>query len=85
MVLMKMGIWRIVEGTEVAPEDDAVAERKFNERRDKALATIVLGVKTNLLYLLGDPQDPVQVWNSLANQFQKKTWSNKLALKRKLA
>ena len=84
MVLMKMGVWRIVEGTEVAPDDDAVALRKYNERKDKALATIVLGVKTNLLYLLGDPKDPVQVWTLLANQFQKKSWANKLTLRRKL-
>ena len=37
-----------------------------------------------MLYLLGDPQDPVIVWNKLAAQFQKKTWANKLALRRKL-
>ena len=54
------------------------------ERRDRALANIVLGIDAKLLYLLGDPQDPVQVWQLLCNQFQKKTWSNKLALKRKL-
>ena len=83
MVLMKMGVWRIVDGTEVAPNDD-VGLRKFNERKDKALATIVLGVKTSLLYLLGDPKDPGQVWNLLANQFQKKSWANKLTLRRKL-
>ena len=85
MLLLKMGVWRIVEGTEVAPDDeDAVSTRKFNERKDKALATIVLGVKTSLLYLLGEPKDPVQVWNILANQFQKKSWANKLTLRRKL-
>ena len=83
MVLMKMGVWRIVDGTEVAPNDD-VGLRKFNERKDKALATIVLGVKTNLLYLLGEPKDPGQVWTLLANQFQKKSWANKLTLRRKL-
>ena len=86
MVLKKMGVWGIVEGTEAAPrrDDDGVALRKFNERKDRALATIVLGVKTNLLYLLGDPQDPEQVWTKLSNQFQKKTWANKLSLRRKL-
>ena len=85
MVLMKLGVWRIVEGTEVPPGDDEiVALRKYNDRKDKALATIVLAVKTNLLYLIGDPQDPVEVWDKLSNQFQKKTWANKLALRRKL-
>ena len=85
MVLTKMGVWRIVEGTEVAPDEHDVAFRKYSERRDRALATIVLGVKTNLLYLIGsDPQDPVEVWDKLSNQFQKRTWANKLALRRKL-
>ena len=37
-----------------------------------------------MLYLIGDPQDPAIVWEKLANQFQKKTWANKLALRRKL-
>ena len=82
---MKMGVWRIVDGTEDAPDEyDAVAYRKYVERRDKALASIVLAVHPSLLYLLGDPQDPEEVWEKLCNQFQKKTWANKLVLKNKL-
>ena len=85
MILMKHGVWRIVNGTEVAPnENNLVALNKFNDRKDKALSTIVLAVEPSLLYLLGDPQDPVVVWNKLCNQFQKKTWSNKMLLRRKL-
>ena len=54
-------------------------------RRDRALAMIVLSVDPTLLYLLGpDPQNPAVVWKKLADQFQKKTWANKLALQRKL-
>lgn len=34
--------------------------------------------------MLGEPQDPVIVWNTQAAQFQKKTWANELALRRKL-
>ena len=85
MVLMKQGVWKIVNGMEVAPdEENIIARNKFNDRRDKALSTIVLAVETSLLYLLGDPQDPVEVWNKLCDQFQAKTWANKLALRRKL-
>ena len=85
MLLMKMGVWRIVDGTEDAPDEyDVVAYRKYVERRDKALASIVLAVHPSLLYLLGDPQDPEEVWEKLCNQFQKKTWANKLVLKKKL-
>ena len=38
-----------------------------------------------MLYLVGaDPEDPVVVWNKLKEQFQKKTWVNRLNLRRKL-
>ena len=41
-------------------------------------------IRTSLLYLIGDPKDPVAVWKKLQDQFQKKTWANKLELRRKL-
>ena len=53
-------------------------------RRDRALAIIVLSVEPTLLYLIADPEDPTVVWKKLADQFQKKTWANKLELRRKL-
>ena len=53
-------------------------------RSDRALAIIVLAVDPSLLYLLGDPKDPQAVWQKLEEQFQRKTWSNKLQLRRKL-
>ena len=70
MALKKDGLWNIVDGTEIRPFDDRQLA-SYMERRDKALATIVLGVETNLLYLLGDPEDPEIVWKKLASQFQK--------------
>ena len=58
---------------------------KFAARKDRALATIVLSVNPSLLYIIGDnPEDPIAVWEKLAGQFQKKTWANKLELRRKL-
>lgn len=85
MALMRDGVWGIVAKTEVSPGSDKAEDlAKFVARRDRALATIVLSVDPSLLYLLGDPQDPAVVWEKLANQFQKKTWANKLALRRKL-
>lgn len=44
----------------------------------------MLSLDPSLLYLLGEPEDPGTVWKKLADQFQKKTWSNKLALRRRL-
>ena len=80
---MKEGLWGLVNGTEAEPE---AADRRsaYAARKDKALAIIVLAIETKLLYLVGDPVDPQVVWEKLANQFQKKSWANKLELKRKL-
>ena len=70
---MKNGLWNIVNGTETAPSvSDTDRRAKFVTRRDRALATIVLSVKPSLLYLIGDPEDPITVWQKLANQFEKK-------------
>ena len=85
MALIREGVWGIVSETEAAP-DGSNAERlaKYNSRKDRALATIVLAIDPSLLYLLGDPQDPAEVWKKLSTQFQKKTWANKLILRKKL-
>eukprot|EP00794_Sanderia_malayensis_P006281 gene6281-7003_t len=85
MALMKDGLWSIVDESETAPpRTEADKYAKFVNRRNRALAIIVLSIDPSLLYLLGDPQDPVTVWKKIADQFQKKTWANKLALRRKL-
>ena len=63
---------------------EADRREKFIARRDRALATIVLSIEPSLLYLIGDPEDSIVVWKKLADQFQKKTWANKLELRRKL-
>ena len=85
MALVKDGLWSIVSGTETAPAStEAEKYAKFVSRRDKALAIIVLSVHPSLLYLLGDPEDPVAVWKKLSDQFQKKSWANKLSLRRRL-
>ena len=85
MALIKEGLWDIVNGAETISTEGAERQAKVVMRRDKALATIVLAVEPSLLYLIGsDPTDPVVVWRTLADQFQHKTWANKLELKRKL-
>ena len=86
MLLVKEGLWGIVAGTEEPPnpETQGAQYAKYVSRRDKALATIVLAVDPSLLYLLGDPVDPAAVWTKLSGQFQKKTWANKLSLRKKL-
>ena len=66
------------------PTEGGDRRSNFLARRDRALAAIVLAVEPSLLYLIGDSEDPVAVWQKLQNQFQKKTWANKLALRRRL-
>ena len=84
MLLIKDDLFCIVDGSEAAPVSGSSNYKKFCNRRDKALATIVLAVEPKLLYLLGDPDDPAVVWEKLQNTFQRKTWANKLRLRRKL-
>ena len=82
MALMKEGLWGIVAGTEA--ESEAAAHSKYVGIRDRALAIVVLSVDPTLLYLIGEPTDPKVVWTKLADQYQRKTWANKLELRRKL-
>ena len=84
MAVMRDGLWDIVNNKEKIPTEGDKDILNFLFRKDRALATIVLSVDPSLLYLIGDPDDPVVVRNKLADQFQKKTWENKLALRRKL-
>ena len=83
MALLKEGLWGIVSRTEQSPGVKDENFPKFLARKDKALATIVLTVQPSLLYLISDPEDPSEVWQKLESQFQKRTWANKLQLRRK--
>ena len=85
MALMKDSLWGIVSGTEtLSREASADNRKKFEARRDRALAIIVLAVDPSLLYVIGNPDDPTAVWTKLEEQFQRKTWANKLQLRRQL-
>ncbi|KAK4316757.1 hypothetical protein Pmani_012119 [Petrolisthes manimaculis] len=85
MALIKEDVWSLVDGTEPIPDPTETNKySKYVLKKNKALAIVVLSVDPKLLYLLGEPEDPKKVWNKLADQFQKKTWSNKLQLRRRL-
>ena len=86
MGLKKDRVWGIVCGTEEAPAGnvDPKELELYALRREKALATVVLSVDLSLLYLIGDPVEPVAVWKKLEEQFQKKSWVNRLNSRRKL-
>ena len=75
MMLMK-GLWKTVTGEETEPNDEGQRAR-FTTRRDQALATVVLSVDSSILYIIGNPEDPVIVWKVLD---EKKTWARRLHL-----
>ena len=82
---MREGLWWIVTGEETAPTRGGENEQvKFVSRQDRTLATIVLAVDPSLLYLIGNPENPVETWKKLADQFEMKTWVTRLDLRHKL-
>ena len=60
-------------------------QAKYLLQRDRALSTIVLSADPTRLHLFRpDHENSTVVSKKVADQFQKKTWKNKLALRRKL-
>ena len=76
----------LFNGTEIVPNSrtEMGLHAKYLSRKDRALATIELSLEPSFLYLIGDLDDPGVVWKKLADQFQRKTWAHKLALRRRL-
>ena len=83
MALIRDSLLNIVNEMKIVPNSwtDAILHTKYILRKDRALATIILSVEPSLLYLIGNPDDLAVVWKKLADQFQKKTWANKLPLR----
>ena len=84
MALLKEGLQGIVSCTEQSPGVKDENFPTFIARKDKALVTIILTVQPSLLYLIGDPEDPSEVWQKLESQSQKRKWANKVKARCKL-
>ena len=82
MALIRDGVWGIVNGSEQAPEERSDAHRNYTTRSDRALSTVVLSIDLSLLYLVGDPDDPADVWKKLGDQFQKKVTGEQVAIEK---
>ena len=67
MAFIRDGAWSIVNGSERAPDEGSDAHYKHATCTDQALATIVLSIDPSLLYLVGDPNDPANIWKKLGN------------------
>ena len=84
MFLLSQNVWTIVDGSEAVPEATA-ALALYTARQGKALSILVLSLSPSLLYLVGsNPSDPAVVWTTLENHFQKSSWANQFALRKKL-
>ena len=68
MALLRKGLWNIVDESEEVPEENVA---KYQLRKDRALATIVLSMEPSLLYLYIETRSrrPAEVWKKLSNQF----------------
>ena len=73
LVLMERGLWRFIEGTEVAPVSGtatAAAINAYRLRSDKAYSLIALSVEKNLQVHISTTTDPKTAWETLKNQFE---------------
>ena len=59
------------------------AYKKYCNRRNRALATIVMTLDPELRYLVENIDDPIKVWNKLEKKFQTKSVASKFALRKK--
>ena len=84
MLLMRDNLFGFIDDTEIRPNDADAALPNFIKREQKALANIVLGIDPKLLYIIGDPTKPKEVWDKLQAAFMKPSWANKLRLKKRL-
>ena len=84
MALIREELWGFVNGQEAIPETTSANNKKYCSRKDRALSIIVMAIDPKLLYLIGDPEDPKVVFDTLSNIFIKKTWANKLRLRKRL-
>lgn len=83
--LMRDGLWGIVAGSEPEPVEGDLRV-KYQDRKHRALGTLILTISTQLHYVLGNPTPtcPRALWLNLEQQFQRKSWPNISAKRKKL-
>lgn len=81
-LLMAKEVWGHVDGTVVQPENDPAAQASFAKCKQKAMATLVMGISSSLIYLITSCDNPKDIWDTLRAQFERNTLANKLFLKR---
>ena len=81
-LLLAKGLWGLVDGSEVPPEDATERMRaELRQRSQRAFSTIVMAITTPQLYLVTTCEEPKDAWDVLRNNFERETLANKLFLK----
>ena len=80
LVLRSKGLWPIVNGTEKKPSEGDEAIKKFDQRSDIALSTILLLVHDSYVSPVIYLSDPKDVWNTLAKQYKSVSQASRDAL-----
>ena len=85
MFLIGKGLWEIVDGTEtVAHDASEELKAKFKKRDNLALATICLGINSDLHIYVRGSKAGNEAWDALSKRFEEKTLSKKISYRRKL-
>lgn len=82
-LLLAKGLWGLVDGTEtLAADANAAATAEYQQKCEKALASIVLGTQSSVLYLITSCDTAENAWTVLRQHFERDTLANKLFLKK---
>ena len=84
MILIDRGLWSIVDGSEVKPDQstDKVSYDKFTKRDNQALAQIVLTVSSPQLIHVRNATSAREAWCKLCSAFEAKGIAAKIYLRR---
>ncbi|XP_065058046.1 uncharacterized protein LOC135685883, partial [Rhopilema esculentum] len=81
-LLMAKDVWDHVDGTISLPDDNTTSRATYEKAKQKAMATLVMGIQSNLIYLVTSCETPKDLWDTLKAYFERDTIANKLFLKR---
>jgi len=83
-LLMAKDVWDHVNGTAEDPGEvaEAAVRTRYEKAKQKAMATLVVGIHSKLIYLVTSCTTPQDVWDTLRGQFERNTFANKMFLKR---
>lgn len=85
MVLIREGLWKIIAGRYAKPEPgDIDALAKWDEEAEKATATIFLYLSENAENRVKDLRDPILVWKTLEEAFNRVGFAARYNLWQKL-